>query len=191
MQKVSKGDFGYLKHKKKMNLLKTVVSFAAVLIVFITGIIINKTRNNICTIMAILLVLPAAKMMVGYVILLPHRSVKKELFDALEASRGALCVCYDCVFSNSKSPIGVQAVVITENSVCAYSDEEKADKKLFETSVRDFLKNDKLNANITLYKDEKAFLNRVKSLAANFDNTDKENTDKMTWITNSVKSMCI
>ena len=190
-QKISKGDFGYLKHLKIVNLIKVIVSVAVVLIVLVTGIIINGTRNNICTVMAIVLVLPAAKMIVGYVILLPHQSTDKKLYDEVTAAAGPLVTCFDCVFSNSKSPIGTQAVVINENSVCVFTYEEKADKKLFETSLKEFLKNDKLSANITLYKDEKAFLNRVKTMAANFDSSDKQNTDKMTWICNCVKSMCM
>ena len=99
--------------------------------------------------------------------------------------------CYDCVFSNSKSPIGTQAVVVTDNAVCALTQEEKADKTLFETSLRDFLKNEKLAANVTLYTDEKTFLNRVRGLAANFDDTDKRSMDRMEWITHAMKNMCL
>lgn len=94
-------------------------------------------------------------------------------------------------FSNSKSPIGTQAVVVTDNAVCALTQEEKADKTLFETSLRDFLKNEKLAANVTLYTDEKTFLNRVRGLAANFDDTDKRSMDRMEWITHAMKNMCL
>ena len=62
---------------------------------------------------------------------------------------------------------------------------------LFETSLRDFLKNEKLAANVTLYTDEKTFLNRVRGLAANFDDTDKRSMDRMEWITHAMKNMCL
>ena len=74
-----------------------------------------------------------------------HEGVAVIQKEAVEAAAGALTCCYDCVFSNSKSPIGTQAVVVTDNAVCALTQEEKADKTLFETSLRDFLKNEKLN----------------------------------------------
>ncbi len=80
---------------------------------------------------------------------------------------------------------------LTDNAVCALTQEEKADKTLFETSLRDFLKNEKLAANVTLYTDEKTFLNRVRGLAANFDDTDKRSMDRMEWITHAMKNMCL
>ena len=55
----------------------------------------------------------------------------------------------------------------------------------------DFLKNEKLAANVTLYTDEKTFLNRVRGLAANFDDTDKRSMDRMEWITHAMKNMCL
>ena len=69
--------------------------------------------------------------------------------------------------------------------------EEKADSTFFENSVRDFLKNDKLNVTVTLYKDEKTFLNRVKNLSVNFDRENKNSVDRMEWNTDSVKNMCL
>ena len=109
--------------------------------------------------------LPAAKFAVAYFVLLPHKSATQAQKEAVEAAAGALTCCYDCVFSNSKSPIGTQAVVVTDNAVCALTQEEKAD--------------------------EKTFLNRVRGLAANFDDTDKRSMDRMEWITHAMKNMCL
>ena len=57
-----KGEFGYLNYRKKLNLIKMIVSFAVVAAVLIIGFIVYKTRANIFTVAAIVLVLPAAKM---------------------------------------------------------------------------------------------------------------------------------
>lgn len=168
-----------------------VIAFAVVFAIFFAGLLIFKTRNNYCTLVATVLVLPAAKFAVAYFVLLPHQSAEKALCEKVEAAAGALTCCFDCIFSNTKKPIGTQAVVITDSCVCALTNEEKADTTLFETSVRDFLKNDKLTVTVTLYKDEKAFLNRVKNLAVNFDADNQRSTDKMKWNTNTVKNMCL
>lgn len=186
-----KGTFEYLKSKKKLNLIIMLAAFAVVLIVFLAGLIVSKTRNNYCTVAAVVLVLPAAKFAVSYFVLLPHKSATKELYDKVTAAAGELTCLFDCVFSNTKNPIGTLAVVVTESCVCALTTEEKADTTFFENSVKDFLKNDKLNVTVTLYKDEKAFLNRVKNLSVNFDKENKNNTDRMEWNTKSVKNMCL
>ena len=49
----------------------------------------------------------------------------------------------------------------------------------------------KLDGKRTLYTDEKTFLNRVRGLAANFDDTDKRSMDRMEWITHAMKNMCL
>ena len=68
-----KGEFGYLNYRKKLNLIKMIVSFAVVAAVLIIGFIVYKTRANIFTVAAIVLVLPAAKMAVAYFVVLPHK----------------------------------------------------------------------------------------------------------------------
>ena len=72
-----KGEFGYLNYRKKLNLIKMIVSFAVVAAVLIIGFIVYKTRANIFTVAAIVLVLPAAKMAVAYFVVLPHKPADK------------------------------------------------------------------------------------------------------------------
>ena len=192
MKLQEKGTFEYLKRKKNQNLLIMLISFAVVFAVFFAGLAVFKSRNNYCTLIATVLVLPAAKFAVAYFVLLTaikvqHRAQK----EAVEAAAGALTCCYDCVFQTAKVRLVHRQLLVTDNAVCALTQEEKADKTLFETSLRDFLKNEKLAANVTLYTDEKTFLNRVRGLAANFDDTDKRSMDRMEWITHAMKNMCL
>ena len=70
MKKYAKGEYGYLKYKKKISLIIMLTSFLVILGVFITGIIVNGSKNNIFTVMAAVLTLPAAKFAVSYFIIL-------------------------------------------------------------------------------------------------------------------------
>lgn len=191
MQKVKRGDYGHLAYKKKINLVVTVISFAIILAIFVIGWIVNGTRNNVATVAAIVLVLPAAKFAVAYFVLLPHKSASRELSEKINSVVGSLGVCYDLIFSNKKSPIGTQAVVVSDSAIVALTCEEKADSKLFETSLTDFMKTDKLNVTVTLYKDEKTFLKRVANMATNFDETKENAKEKIEWNTNSLMNMCL
>ena len=85
-----KGEFGYLNYRKKLNLIKMIVSFAVVAAVLIIGFIVYKTRANIFTVAAIVLVLPAAKMAVAYFVVLPHKPADNELKEKVESKSGSL-----------------------------------------------------------------------------------------------------
>jgi hypothetical protein len=189
--KCEKGMAGYLKIKKRRQLLITVISFAVVFAIFFAGLLICKTRNNYATLVATVLVLPSAKFAVNFLVLFSHHSAGDKLVEEVTQKADGLSICFDCVFSNAKKPIGTQAVIITDNTVCALTDEENADTTLFENSLRDFLKNEKLNVTVTLYKDEKKFLSRVGALRANFDFEKEICTDRMKWNTEAVKNMCM
>ena len=49
MSKKEKGEFGYLKYKRSFNLLLTIIAFLIIAAVFVTGLIIFKSRNNYMT----------------------------------------------------------------------------------------------------------------------------------------------
>ncbi len=193
MQKYKKGELGYLKYRKKLNFIKMAAAFLIVLAVLAAGFFATGTRNNVATVAAIVLVLPAAKMAVGFFVLLPHKPADLRLFKLVEESAPSLGRGYDCIFSNSKKPIGIQAFVATDHAVCALTQEENADAALFESSVQDFLANDGLKANVTLYKEEKAFLKRIQGLETNFSirAEEKDNSELLSRNMESLLSMCL
>ena len=73
------------------------------------------------TLVATVLVLPGAKIAVSYFILLPHKVCDKELYTSVEAAKGELSALYDVIVSNNKKPIGVCAMVISDNTIIALS----------------------------------------------------------------------
>ena len=54
-----------------------IIAFLIIAAVFVTGLIIFKSRNNYMTLVATVLVLPGAKIAVSYFILLPHKVCDK------------------------------------------------------------------------------------------------------------------
>ena len=65
-------------------MIKTIIAFAIVLVIFIIGFIIWKSKNNYLTMIAVVLVLPAAKFAVSYFVLIPHKNCDEELKNAIE-----------------------------------------------------------------------------------------------------------
>lgn len=189
MSKIIKGDKGYLSHLKKINLIKVLISFAVVFVVFFTGIIINGDRNSLFTVIAILLVLPAAKMAVNYIVLLPHKSCPDKLSCELENICTNITCKYDLIFGSSKSPIGTFAVVITDTDIIAFSN-EAVDEKAFNESLQNFIKNDNLTVNVKLFSNENTFVKRARELNQKWDE-DNNSRNKMEKNTRSCLSMCI
>ena len=177
MKKVEKGEFGYLAYKKSRNMIKTIIAFAVVLVIFIIGFIIWKSKNNYLTMLAVVLVLPAAKFAVSYFVLIPHKNCDEELKSAIEERKGELNSVYDLVVSNKQKPVGIMAAVISDNQILAYTSAAKADKNLFETSVKEFLKN------------EDTYLEKVKNAALNFDVSKENSLDRKQYITDALLRM--
>lgn len=191
MLKKDKGEAGYLKEKKKISLIVTISAFIVVVAIFLIGAIVYKTRNNIMTVVSIVSVLPAAKIAVGYMVLLPHKSCDEKLVHELESKASGLVKFFDLIISNSKKPIGVQACFVTDCNVCLFTNEENIDKSFIEKSIVTFIKNEKLTVSVNLYFDKGAFIKRAETLSLNFDYEDKNKVDKMKWNAEALLHMCI
>ncbi len=188
---LEKGQFGYLSAKKKRNLIIMIIAFALVIVCFIVGLIIFKDKNNILTVVSIVLVLPAAKFAVAYFILVPHAAAQLHLKEAVEKISGSLIVLYDLVLSNKVSPIGTQVVAITDTLIIALTNETKADKKLFENSVKEFMQVDGCTVTVKLYTDEKSFLAKLNMLAKSNSGDVEKDLTKMEKNSASIQSMAI
>lgn len=103
MKLQEKGTFEYLKRKKNQNLLIMLISFAVVFAVFFAGLAVFKSRNNYCTLIATVLVLPAAKFAVAYFVLLPHKSATQAQKEAVESVRSAYLLLRLRFFKQQKS----------------------------------------------------------------------------------------
>ena len=73
-----KGTFAYFKNRKKVTGRLTAIGFLTVLVIFLTGVIIYHNNKSIFTVIAAVAVLPAAKMLVSYIITAGFESVSKE-----------------------------------------------------------------------------------------------------------------
>ena len=74
-------------------------------------------------------------------------------------------------------------MVISDNTIIALSHDKTPDKSLFETSLKEFLKNDKLNVTVTLYTENDTFIKRAANMAANYDNSDTNKNNRIKYVT--------
>lgn len=166
IKKVKKGEFGYLKYKKNVYLAIMLVLYAFIVAAFASGWIVTGTKENIMTVVAVVMALPAAKFTVSYIIMIPHHAASTELYNKTKDGFAGLITCYDLVFSNGTSPIGTQMAVVADTLVIALTDEKNADRKLFEKSVKEFMEKDSRHVTVSLYTDEASFLSKANVMCA-------------------------
>ena len=73
--KIQKGDAGYLRRRKRLLILEAVVSFGLVAALIIAGYVTTKTKLNLLTVVAVLGCLPASRILVNLIMVMPHDSI--------------------------------------------------------------------------------------------------------------------
>ncbi len=167
-----KGEFLYIDKKKKWQLTISGISIFIVAAICITGIIIYHTQKSIFAVIAALSALPAAKMLVGYLIIMPYHSVNEEIKNHLESICGDKEYCrivYDVVLSSTDKPMYAGVVFIKNGKIYSYTDHYKNNKKT-KLTISDVEKYIKfiVDANCTysaikVYDDKEKFFNAVKA----------------------------
>ena len=100
--KIQKGDAGYLRRRTRLLILETVVSFGLVAALVIAGYVTTKTKLNLLTVVAVLGCLPASRILVNLIMVMPHDSIDEATELAISAVTEELTVAYDLVITSEK-----------------------------------------------------------------------------------------
>lgn len=121
----NKGDFGYLRHYKKRQLILAALSILMVAVICLTGIILYHSQKTIFAVMAALAALPAAKLLTGYLVIMPYDSVREEVRERLDGVRGDNKydkIIYDVVLSSKEKAMCAGVVFIKNGRIFGYTD---------------------------------------------------------------------
>lgn len=111
--KGTKCEQGYIQKQKRFQSLMLLVFILIGVGLFLTGYLITGTRANVFTVLGILMVLPGAKRVITLIVMLPHRSVEKERYEALKAAiSDEAVVLADYVFTSPDKIMSFDFVVI-------------------------------------------------------------------------------
>ncbi len=128
MEKIkgTKCGYGYI-HKQKIFQSLMILLFVAVGVgLFLIGLAVTGTRANVFTVLGILMVLPGAKRVIAVVVMLPHKSVEKERYDALQEQLSEDAVLLtDYVFTSTEKVLHLDFVVIDHQNVIGIQGSKK------------------------------------------------------------------
>lgn len=165
-----KGSLGYFDRKKKFTLAASVVSFLIVVIIYVAGILIYHTNKSVFTVMAAVAVLPAAKILISYIIVAPYKSFPRDRYEEIESLIGKnkegriLC---DILLASAEKSIIAGTVVIWRENVFMFSDNKKAQPGEAENYMKKILENCNYSS-IKMYTDYEQFKRRIQQSAAGF-----------------------
>lgn len=137
-QKIKKGEYGYLQKNKITQLVISLILMIIVLIIFYTGYIRYGNTKNIFTVFAVVSVIPAAKFLVSYIVMAPHKGVESEEYEGMNQIHHAELL-YDLLLSSPEKIFHVKIAAIRDNSVYVYVPDKKYEKIEVEKYIRSFL----------------------------------------------------
>ncbi len=166
MKKVSKGEFGYVKYQKKRRFLITLLMFAIPFLIYFTGIAYFGKKENLMTVIAILGVLPAAKFMVGFIMINLQKSAPESSHRIVESVAGETVHAYELMVTAYEGRMPLDAVVIGNGSVAALSTQgDKSQFDFFQKHIVKCLQVDQIfDITVKLFSDENTFAQRAEQL---------------------------
>lgn len=165
MKKVQKGNLGYLSYQKVMSAVITAVMFIVSISLYIAGYITTKSNQNLLTVVAILGCLPASKSAVSFIMYLKAKGCSQEDSEAIESVIGNLDGFYELYFTAYDKNFAINHLVVTRNSIIAYSADKKIEENDFSKHIKDILNKERISdITVKLFADRDKYLNRLNEL---------------------------
>lgn len=190
--KYEKGESGYLKERQKRAWFYVFLFAAIIAALLIIGILIWGSNQNILTVAAIVMVLPAARFGVNLIMLAPKKPSSEEIIAQTDKTAPDLMRLYDLVIGTTKKPVGTEAVVISDSAVCIYETMKDMDVDFLTKQVSNFLHGDSIFVNVNVYTEKSTFMNRIAFLQQSLENSGKPlRKERVEKIKKSLCSMCL
>lgn len=183
MNKIIKGDFGYLEKQMQRELIRTLLLFASAFGVLLIGIIIAGTKNNLLTIVAVLGLLPASKELITCIMFARAKkhSCPQALYDgvqeviALGESRSGeheqddaedcLLAVYDLYMTSQENNYPILSMCCRNKTLIGIADWEKFDYKKAEDHIQIMLKqNGHKNVAVKIFSEQEMYISRIREL---------------------------
>lgn len=163
--KIEKGQPGYIKAQKTKYLIWTIGEFAVVIALVVLGYLQTGSRLNLFTVIAVVGCLPAAKMLVEFITMAPHKSIDPELYKELTEKAPLLTKVCDTIITGNDKVMPVEVFVISGHTVCGYTSSPKTDDVKVGRYIKEMLHNNGFDkVTVKVFHDYTAFLSRAEGM---------------------------
>ena len=136
MKRVYKGEFGYVKYRRKVAVIRTLIMRAIAVGFFLAGLIIYGSQKNVLSIIAALCCLPAGLSAVNMIMFLRAGFCKDEDHRKILEHCKDLLIHYDHVITSYDKNFNVHASTVLDKNICLYSDDDSFDASDLEKHVK-------------------------------------------------------
>lgn len=163
--KIEKGQPGYLKARKMKYLIFSIVEFAIVAALVILGYVQTGSKMNLLTVVAVVGCLPAAKMLVEFIAMAPHKSIAPEKYQEIEEKAPLLTKMYDTLLTVNEKMMPVEVFVISGHVICGYTSSERTDEVKTARFIKNMLEKHHFEKiTVKVFHDYTAFLSRAEGM---------------------------
>lgn len=165
MNKVVKGEYGYIKNYKKSKLFATIVLFAMIAFIIVTLIIMFGDTKRVGVVFAILLTLPFAKYLIAYIMVAKFSSLDKETYDKICNSIKGEQLIYDVVLAKYEGMRFYYSICVKNGWVYALVPEKnfKENKSEYTEWIKNTVHDGKYEYKIGIYCNPEEFIKKVKN----------------------------
>lgn len=161
--RVKRGDFGYIRSKKRRALFGTLLMIVIGIAVFVLGLLLNKMSNkNVFTIVAVLFTLPGAKFLVAYIVTFPYQSVNRERYDkAMGVLPENMTLYTDLVITSSEKVMHLDFAAVGNGQVIGLTGPKKQDISYIRKYLTNGVQNWGRGYKVKIVDNEKTFLGEL------------------------------
>lgn len=162
--KPERGEYGYLKQRKQKALAGTFLMVLIGVAIFVTGLLLNKMEvRNLFTVIAVCMVIPAAKYLVSYVVLFPYKPIPAEVKERLASyAKDGDTVLYDEVFTSSEKVMHLDCIYVTGHQIIGYTSRKKDNVQIISEYFKKELKLRGISYAVYIATEEKQIKDRMK-----------------------------
>ncbi|MBP3616915.1 MAG: hypothetical protein J6J38_02650 [Lachnospiraceae bacterium] len=166
MKRIERCEYGRIRSEKRRLFIGVLSMIAIGVAIFVLGLFLNKfEKRNIFTVVAVLFVLPMARYLATLLIMLPHKTPERALYEQVKTviPRGSILLS-DYLFTSSERAMGVSFLVLTGHELIGLveRDKEKTDKITVFLSGE--LKKREIPGKVVLYEDANRFTEALKRI---------------------------
>ena len=174
---IGKSEFGYIKNQKKINMIWLLVFVLIGVAIFLCGYLLTGTRANIFTVIAVLMVLPAAKRVVALVVMMPRKGVVRERYDTMLQAAGEGILFTDYVFTSTEKIMHLDFLLIKNGNVLGVAAPSRQDVEYMKKYLTDSVHKAASEFHVKVFEKDEQMLQYVDKLAQ--AEADPERTEKV------------
>lgn len=163
-KRIRKGEHRYISYKKRIQVLKTLLFVFLGLIIFFVGLLLNQFEaTNIFSVIAVLMVIPASKNLVNFIVFAKFSSIDDTLYNQALKLRGEEDDFYtDVVFTSREKIMFLSFLVVAGNEVIGLLGNEKQDEAYIRKYLTEGIKSRDLPYKVMICSKKDDFFRKYK-----------------------------